>query len=135
MSTGQLLFYGGAALLAVTILLAIFFLIKKPRYTPESTYHAGAEISGTQRLQNAYPTDPATLSRSGGKRRSERRTAKLAGSQTETALLGQETASMARGSGTALLNEATGPVSRETALLEENQDEPYTDGRQSAGRG
>ena len=34
MTTGQLLFYGGAALLAMTVLLAIIFIIKKPKYTP-----------------------------------------------------------------------------------------------------
>ena len=63
MTTGQLLFYGGAALLAVTVLLAIIFIIKKPKYTPESAAYTGADPGRTQSLRNGYPTDRMTVRR------------------------------------------------------------------------
>ena len=63
MTTGQLLFYGGAALLGLTVLLAIIFIIKKPKYTPESAAYAGADSGRTQSLRNGYPTDRMTIRR------------------------------------------------------------------------
>ena len=56
MSNGQILFYSGAALMAATILLAIFFWIKKPKYEPTNIVYEDAEERGTQRLRSGYPT-------------------------------------------------------------------------------
>jgi hypothetical protein len=59
MTTGQLLFYAGIALLAVTAVLALIFAVKKPVYHPESAaILPGA--GGTAPLRNGYPTDRAT---------------------------------------------------------------------------
>ena len=63
MTIGHLLFYGGAALLGLTVLLAIIFIIKKPKYTPESAAYAGADPGRTQSLRNGYPTDRMTVRR------------------------------------------------------------------------
>lgn len=60
MTIGQLLFYGGAALLGLTVLLAIIFIVKKPKYTPESAASAGTDPGRTQNLRNGYPTDRMT---------------------------------------------------------------------------
>lgn len=60
MTTGQLLFYGGAALLGLTVLLAIIFLIVKPKYTPESAAYAGPDPGRTGSLRSGYPTDRMT---------------------------------------------------------------------------
>lgn len=49
MTTGQLLFYGGVALLGLTVILAIIFFIADP--------------GRTQRLRNGYPTDRVTVRR------------------------------------------------------------------------
>ena len=61
MTTGQLLFYGGAALLGLTVLLAIIFIIKKPKYTPETAAYSGADPGRTSSFLNGYPTDPMTV--------------------------------------------------------------------------
>lgn len=37
MTTGQMMFYAGTGLLGVTVLLAIVFAIKKPKYQPQNT--------------------------------------------------------------------------------------------------
>lgn len=63
MTTGQLLFYSGAALLGLTVILAIIFIIKKPKYIPESAAYDGTAPGKTQRLRNGYPTDHLTVRR------------------------------------------------------------------------
>ena len=63
MTTGQLLFYGGVALLGLTVILAIIFIIKKPKYAPESTAYAEADPGRTHSLRNGYPTDRMTVRR------------------------------------------------------------------------
>lgn len=62
MTTGQLLFYAGIALLALTVILAVIFLIKKPVYCPENAIYAGS-TGQTQKLRNGYPTDRLTIRR------------------------------------------------------------------------
>lgn len=71
MSTGQLVFYGGAALLAVTILLAVVFLIRKPVYTPEKAVYDGAAQNRTQPFRSGYPTDPLTVRRDTPEKKAE----------------------------------------------------------------
>lgn len=63
MTTGQLMFYGGIALLVLTILLAIIFIIIKPKYVPESSAYDGSDASRTQQLRSGYPTDRLTIRR------------------------------------------------------------------------
>lgn len=62
MTTGQLLFYAGIALLALTVILAVIFLIKKPVYHPENAVYTGS-TGQTQKLRNGYPTDRLTIRR------------------------------------------------------------------------
>lgn len=63
MTTGQLLFYGGAALLALTVVLAIIFIIVKSKYKPESGIYDIGSPDITQKLLNGYPTDRMTIRR------------------------------------------------------------------------
>lgn len=63
MTTGQMLFYGGAVLLALTIVLAIIFVIVKPKYKPENGTYASEGPGITQKLLNGYPTDRMTIRR------------------------------------------------------------------------
>lgn len=60
MTTGQMVFYSGVGLLVLTILLGIFFMIKKPQYIPEHAELTPGEPHQTQKLRNGYPTDPVT---------------------------------------------------------------------------
>ncbi len=68
MTTGTMLFYSGAALLILTVILAVIFLIKKPKYSPENTAYMGDTTGATQKLRNAYPTDHMTKSEGAAKR-------------------------------------------------------------------
>lgn len=63
MTTGQLLFYAGAALLGLAIILAVVFIVKKPKYVPESAAYDGLDTGVTQKLLNGYPTDRMTIRR------------------------------------------------------------------------
>lgn len=63
MTKGQLMFYGGIALLLFTVILAIVFFIKKPVYRPESGAIRPPEDTDTQRLRNGFPTSPITVRR------------------------------------------------------------------------
>lgn len=66
MTTGQLLFWSGAALLALTGLLAIIFAIKKPKYTPEEAVTAiGAAPTKRLRRGQTVPVSPVTQSPAG----------------------------------------------------------------------
>ena len=60
MTTGQLVFYSGAGLLVLTVLLAVFFAVKKPVYVPENAAYVSAGPQQTEPLRNGYPTDPVT---------------------------------------------------------------------------
>lgn len=57
MTTGEILFYGGVGLLGLTVLLAIIFIIVKPKYEPENGMYDGGDPGRTQKLRNGYPTD------------------------------------------------------------------------------
>lgn len=54
MTTGQMMFYAGAALLGVTLLLAIVFAIKKPKYQPRNiAADGGKQPAGSNTVQQA----------------------------------------------------------------------------------
>ena len=55
-SLGQTLFYGGLGLLALTMIVGVVFLLKKPKYEPSAVAALPPEESGTQPLRNSYPT-------------------------------------------------------------------------------
>ena len=59
MTPGQYLFFGGLGLLALTLIMGVIFLIKKPKYEPEGAVGAG----GTEKLHSGYPTDRLTVRR------------------------------------------------------------------------
>ena len=61
MTTGSIVFYSGVGLFAVTILLAIVFLIRKPQYNPQKAVYDGRGGRKTQSLRSGYPTDPLTV--------------------------------------------------------------------------
>lgn len=65
MTTGQIMFYSGAGLMALAVVLAIIFVVKKPQYKPDHAVYSAAD-SNTQRLRNGYPTDPLTIRRETG---------------------------------------------------------------------
>lgn len=113
MTTGQLLFYSGVALLVLTILLAAVFSVKKPRYDPETADGGAGETGSTRKLRSGYPTDPLTIRREG---RAQAQpipgTDRLpeAPAQSSTVRLTEEVAS-----GTAVLpEEGTTPLSADT---------------------
>ena len=54
------MFYAGVALLAVTAVVGVVFLIRRPVYRPEDAA-AILDDGRTQPLHNAYPTDPLTV--------------------------------------------------------------------------
>lgn len=62
MTTGQILFFSGIALLMISIGLTILFVVKKPQYHPENEAFV-IDSSGTQKRVNGYPTDPLTIRR------------------------------------------------------------------------
>lgn len=136
MTAGHLLFYSGAGLLALTIVLAIVFVLKKPQYRPES--EAYATPGGMQKFRNVYPTDPITIRRDKPEKdadapaeaKTEQETEKLTDasekvSWTDTMVLGHEqkepgehTAKLLE-EGTASLPPETAPLLDETAPLAE----------------
>ncbi len=62
MTTGQLMFYAGVGLLALTAIFAVVFAMKKPKYIPENAAYIGGD-TGTQKLRSGYPTDRLTIRR------------------------------------------------------------------------
>lgn len=63
MSTGQLVFYSGVALLFFTIILGIVFWVKKPQYIPANAAYDGGTDRNTRKLRSGYPTDRLTIRR------------------------------------------------------------------------
>lgn len=63
MTIGQATFWSGIGLLVFTILLCVFFWLKKPKYIPENITYENTETGRTQRLQNGYPTERETIRR------------------------------------------------------------------------
>ena len=63
MTTGQLIFYSGIVLLVLTIIVAIVFLIKKPKYVAENAANESVESGDTRLLWNSYLTGYETIRR------------------------------------------------------------------------
>lgn len=120
MTTGQMVFYAGIGLLGLTIILAIIFLIKKPKYIPsKATYDVP---KGTQKLRNGYPTDRLTIRREEPVKpvsetvKLPKKTVKL--SDNETVRLEQETVPLSEET-MPLQSEATVSLQNGTIPLEE----------------
>ena len=62
MTTGEMVFYAGVALLGLTVLVGLIFFIRRPVYRPEDAA-ALPEDGRTAPLRSAYPTDPLTVRR------------------------------------------------------------------------
>lgn len=59
MSTGTIIYYSGFALLAITVLLAIVFVVKKSTYTPENARFLDSD-DGYRSLSRGDSTLPVT---------------------------------------------------------------------------
>ncbi|MCI9332957.1 MAG: hypothetical protein HFG05_12460 [Oscillibacter sp.] len=91
MTTGQLLFYSGLVLLGLTVITAILFLLKKPKYIPENVIYEEMKTGHTQRLQNSYPMERVAICR------------EPSVEPVETELLAEETASIFQSEETEIL--------------------------------
>lgn len=120
MSTGQLLFYTGIGLFGLTIILAIVFLIKKPKYNRENTAIGNGQ---TVPLRNGYPTEPMTIQYGAKDKKSmkaERPTTEAIKPTTDTVVLGQQTVPL-EAETECLLNETEMLVQKTGTLLQGTQ--------------
>ncbi len=123
MTTGQLLFYSGVGLLALTVILAIVFAVKKVKYTPSNT-SLSSDPAQTQSLRSGYPTDPLTIRREFPK--TDAVSAAMPISQ-ETVPISQGTVPLTQD--TVLLSEAaTPPIQENTVLLAQQANTPPAEG-------
>ena len=99
MTTGTLLFYGGFVLLALTIILAVIFALRPPKYTPENEAIRAPGDPRTQPLKNGYPTGRITA-----------RQEPYPPIKPAPAPSGPETALLTSSEETALLNTPTEPL-------------------------
>ena len=106
MTTGELVFYSGVGLLIVTLLLAVVFLIKRPRYVPEQLSHLPGGTGDTQKLRSGYPTDPLTHRRETG------------GAESKAPSAPSEPPAPSAAPGTVPLEQGTVPLEQETVPLE-----------------
>lgn len=65
MTTGELVFFSGVGLLLFTLVLAVIFAIKRPRYMPEELSHDQNPLGNTQKLRSGFPTEAVTRERAG----------------------------------------------------------------------
>ena len=65
MTTGELVFSSGVGLLLFTLVLAVIFAIKRPRYMPEELSHEQNPPGNTQKLRSGFPTEAVTRERAG----------------------------------------------------------------------
>ena len=105
----------GVGLLLLTIILAVVFAIKKPKYSPESAVVDGD--GRTTPLRNGYPTEPMTIRRDSAPKEHTHR-----GQVTEVMSAPDETVLMDPGAdatpmGTQLLPAETELLPAETELL------------------
>lgn len=63
MTSGQLVFGCGVVLLGLTVLTAIVFVLKKPKYIPGNSIYESAEAVHMQPFRNGYPTEKETIRR------------------------------------------------------------------------
>ena len=88
MTIGQLVFYGGLALLGLTIIVAIVFLVKKLAYQPENPIYERTAAGRTQPLRNGYPAEKESIRHGGSKRTEPMQTAAV---DNETGTAARET--------------------------------------------
>lgn len=88
MTTGQMVFYSGVGLFILTIIVALVFLIRRPKYIPEKAVYGAAVSNATQRLRNGYPTEQVTIRRETVPADRETQATELIGDE-ETELLSQ----------------------------------------------
>ena len=113
MTTGELVFYSGVGLLIFTLLLAVVFRIKRPRYVPEQLSHLPGGTGDTQKLRSGYPTDPLTHRRETGGAES-----KAPSAPGPRAAAPSEPPAPSAAPGTVPLEQGTVPLEQETVLLE-----------------
>ena len=106
MTTGQLLFYSGAGLFILTILLAIVFVVKRPVYTPENAVNLEGK---TESPRNGYLTEQLTKAESGSVQDRKRETVsshnEIIGETTECLKETEGLTEVQSEEGTALLQE------------------------------
>lgn len=110
MTTGELVFYSGVGLLAFTLLLAVVFLIKRPKYVPENLSNIQDGRGSTQKLRSGYPTETMTHERAGGG---------SGGAASSGAAREQQAASTPAAQGTVPLEQGATPLEQGTAPLEQ----------------
>ena len=108
------MFYAGVALLSVTVILAIVFLIKKPKYTPESTIYSSPDYA-TRGFRSGYPTDRMTIRRDSHSKGTELlEVSPVNNNAKQTELLKKQTELL--GKQTELLNNETEPLCGQDTL-------------------
>lgn len=129
MTTGQIIFFSGVALLILTIILAIIFIVKKPKYIPGNAIYSETD-KVTQKLRNGYPTDRLTVHRESAYSTNPDtavltgEASKLAATQTEK-LMGTE---VIPGQETEKLQEGTVPGGTVKLQQTEENAQPHTQG-------
>lgn len=122
MTTGQIIFFSGVALLVLTIIMVIIFIIRKPKYIPGNAIYSETD-KGTQKLRNGYPTDRLTIRREPVRSINpdtavlSEETARLTAEQTEK-LIGT---AVLPGPETEKLQEGTAPLPGGTAKLQQTE--------------
>ena len=119
MTTGQMMFYGGFALLAITVLLAVVFRIKRPKLTADAL---PVDSAAAQEERKAYTTALLSATKESAKRQKDENATVLldaepAAGAGETALLDAEPAADA--GATVLLDAESAASAGETVLLDE----------------
>ena len=64
-TTGELVFFSGVGLLLFTLVLAVIFAIKRPRYVPGELSPDQSPPGSTQKLRSGFPTEAVTRERAG----------------------------------------------------------------------
>ena len=112
MTTGQMMFYGGFAMLAITIVLAVVFQIKRPKLTADAL---PVDSAAAQEERKAYTTALLSATKESAKRQKDENATVLldaepAAGAGETVLLDAEPANAGA---TVLLDERTTLLSEE----------------------
>lgn len=119
MTTGELVFYSGVGLLIFTLLLAVVFLIKRPKYVPEQLGHLPDGTGSTQKLRSGYPTDPLTHRRETGGKAAVSVSAPQAAPAPKPAAVSAAPGTVPLEQSAAAPQPGTVPLEQGTALLED----------------